>query len=42
MKDCDVIIWLEFKDIDKIFDEVLKIIDKFWVKYSKGYFGFSV
>ena len=42
MKDRDVITWLELKDIDKIPDEALKTIDKLWVKYSKGHFGFSV
>ena len=42
MKDRDIITWLELKDIDKIPDEALKTIDKLWVKYSKGHFGFSV
>ena len=42
MKDRDMITWLELKDIDKIPDEALKTIDKLWVKYSKGHFGFSV
>lgn len=42
MKDRDVITWLELKDIDKIPDEDLKTIDKLWVEYSKGHFGFSV
>lgn len=42
MKDRDIITWLELKDIDKIPDEDLKTIDKLWVEYSKGHFGFSV
>ncbi len=41
-EDRDVITWLDQQDIDKIPDEALKTIDKLWVKYSQGHFGFSV
>ncbi len=34
--------WLDLEDIDNFPCEDLSIIDKLWVKYSKGKFGFSV
>ena len=34
--------WLDIKDIDNFPCEDLSIIDKLWVKYSDGKFGFSI
>ena len=34
--------WLRIEDIDNFPCEDLSIIDKLWVKYSNGKFGFSV
>ncbi|NER02405.1 MAG: CHAT domain-containing protein [Okeania sp. SIO3C4] len=42
MKDRKIITWLDQEDLKKIPDEDLKIIDKLWINYSDGHFGFSV
>ncbi|MDZ8183417.1 MAG: GUN4 domain-containing protein [Nostoc sp. ChiSLP02] len=34
--------WLRFQDIDDFPCTDLSIIDRLWVKYSNGHFGFSI
>lgn len=34
--------WLRVKDVENFFFLDLSMIDKFWVKYSNGKFGFFI